>query len=81
MNIINFKDVETTLKQINKLRKANKNKWVFIQVKKENKILLIKSFNTSIQQLIIEGVNYGGVWDLKVREYTEKIKKALHDLI
>lgn len=72
-----YTNTKDTLKAINAERLANKNKWIFIQVTKEDKIILLKSFDTSIQILRVGDIDYHSGWDLKVSEFKDKITGAL----
>lgn len=47
--IIKNNDIERAVKEINKLRLANLNNWLFIQVEGLKETVLIKSFGTWLQ--------------------------------
>ncbi len=72
-----YTNIRDTLKAVNVERLANRNKWIFIQITKEDKTILLKSFNTSIQILKVNDINYPSGYDLKVSEFKAKITEAL----
>lgn len=78
MNTIIQNDCPTEcLKQANKLRRDNKNEWLFLQIECKGQTTLCKSFNTSIQVLKKSGINHHGGWDLSVKDWTNKLETAL----
>jgi hypothetical protein len=56
---------------INKIRLQNKNKWYFIEVEVNNKIIQIKGYDTWIQIFKIndDRINYSSPMDFKVAEF------------
>jgi hypothetical protein len=46
---IKSNDVDYIVKEVNKLRLSNKNKWLFLEINFKGNIILIKSFDTWIQ--------------------------------
>jgi len=76
-HLIETENSEEALKQINTHRLNNGNQWVFIEVHSGENVILIKSFNTSIQELRRNGINYPCSMDLLVRDWKAQILKAL----
>lgn len=74
---INAGTVEETLKAVNNARKQNKNKWIVIKINSGDSIITIKSFNTSIQIMRKNGLDYGSGWDLSVAEFTKRVKECI----
>lgn len=69
--------IDGALKAVNAHRKQNKNKWIETIVKFRGETTSIKSFNTSIQILRKNGLDYGSTWDASVAAFTEKVKECL----
>ena len=69
--------IDGALKAVNAHRKQNKDKWIETFVKFGGAITSIKSFNTSIQILRKNGLDYGSVWDASVAAFTKTIKDCL----
>ena len=61
----------------NKHRLANKEKWCTFSGIVNGKLVEVKSFNTSIQILRVNGLQSGSLWDLKVKEFKGAIEKAI----
>lgn len=74
---INYTNTKDTVKAINRARLSNKDKWIFIQIDVEGKILLLRSFNTSIDLLKMDEIHYASGYGLKVSEFKAKINEAL----
>ena len=72
-----FSDTKNTIKEINKERLSNKDNWIFIQVSKGKDIFLIKSFNTYLQVIRKNGINFEGGIDLKVSDWKKRIENCL----
>jgi hypothetical protein len=70
-------DTAVAVKDINALRLENKDQWVFAEILHRGKIVLLKSYNTSIQILRVDGVNHGGQWDISVKDFKAAITAAL----
>lgn len=73
----NYTDKKQFVKEYNVLRLKNKGCWVYFNGIIEDKEVTIKTYNTSIQILRVNGCEGGGVWDLKVSEFKNKILQAL----
>jgi hypothetical protein len=74
---INFTNIKDTLKEINQKRLNNKDKWIFIQVTKGQDTILIKSYNTFIQIIRKNDINYQGGIDLKVVDWKKLIENCI----
>lgn len=75
--VISEETLDGALKAVNANRKQNKNKWIETFVKFGGTTTSIKSFNTSIQILRKNGLDYGSSWDASVAAFTEKVKECL----
>ena len=66
----------------NKLRLANKDKWVFFQDMRQGKEISYKAFNTYIQVMQIDEINHAGSCGVKVGEFKAQIDRAFnyHDI-
>lgn len=73
----NYTDKKQFIKEYNTLRLKNKGRWIYFNGIIEDKEVIIKSYNTSIETLRVNGYEGGGVWDLKVSEFKNKILQAL----
>lgn len=76
---INAGTVEETLKAVNNARKQNKDKWIVIKINSADSVIAIKSFNTSIQIMRKNGLNYASGWDLSVAEFTKRVKECIEE--
>ena len=65
------------IQKVNLLRLKNKGKWVQAIEMVEGKMVEYKAYNTWIQILRIDGMNYPSLMDLKVRDYTAHLSKVL----
>ena len=74
---INFKNIKDTLKEIDQERLNNKDKWIFIQVSKNQDTFLIKSYNTFLQIIRKNDINYPGGIDLKVGAWKKLIENCI----
>jgi len=63
-----LEQIEYICKNFNSKRKASKNKWIFLKYSVNNKVVLIKSFNTYIQVIKIDELKDSGPMDCKVKE-------------
>jgi len=77
-------DVDEAVKLVNKHRLDNKDTWIFVELMCNGKIVLIKSYNTSIQVLRVNDknsydtwTNRGSLWDLPVKEFKSRIADAI----
>lgn len=68
---------DTFILEINKLRKANKNKWYQFIGKVDNHDIQIKCFNTSIHIFRIDGMSAPSMYDLSVSEFNNKLIKFI----
>jgi hypothetical protein len=75
--IIKATTAEEALKACNKHRLSHKGEWVFVEVHLNDKVILLKSFDTSIQVLRLEGVTYPCGMDCSVKQWKEQINSAL----
>jgi len=80
-NIINVKnnDITMAVKDINKLRLSNKNKWLFIEVDGLKEKVLIKGFGTWLQIFkTVDGRHLGdGCMDQSVSAYKKELTNGL----
>jgi len=72
-----FSDAKNTIKEINKERLSNKDKWIFIQVSKGKDTFLIKSFNTYLQVIRKNNIDFIGGIDLKISDWKKRIENCL----
>jgi len=65
----NYTDSETLIKDINKKRKENKDKWFYFVATFKGEALKMKVFNTWVQRLEYSGYIDGSVMDLPVKGF------------
>lgn len=65
------------IKLINQHRLANKNKWIFVELHYNNSVVLLKSFNTSIQILKKNNIQFPTCSDTTISNWKKTIQKAL----
>lgn len=76
--MINTSSIEDAIKQINAVRKANKDKWRFVEIHVNNEVILVKFFNTWIQAISKDGIKHDGTsGDNKVSEFNEAIRRVI----
>jgi len=63
-----------TVKELNVLRKANKNKWVSGIFVYNGKSVSYKAYNTWVQVLDVDGVRYSSGMDISVKDYMVFLK-------
>lgn len=73
----NYTSKDQFIKEYNALRLKYKGCWIYFNGIVSGKEVIIKSYNTSIQVLRVNGCEGGGTWDLKVSEFKNKIIQAL----
>jgi hypothetical protein len=57
------------VKELNVLRKTNKNKWVYDVCVYNGKCVSYKAYNTWVQDLNVDGVRYSSGMELSVKDY------------
>lgn len=57
------------VKDLNMLRKVNKNKWVSGTCVCDNKSISYKIYNTWVQVLNVDGVQHSSAMELSVKDY------------
>ena len=67
---------QDALKQIRKLRLANKNNWLFLEIHLGEKTFHAKTFNLSIQRLQCDGISHSDGCDLSAKQFDEKFLTA-----
>jgi uncharacterized ferritin-like protein (DUF455 family) len=72
---------DDVLKEINTIRKQNKNTWCGITLLYKDEVLHIKIFNTWIQPIRESNKYFSGVMDAKVKQFTENILRGLNLII
>ena len=78
INVTNeVETAEAFVEAYNKHRLANKEKWCTFYGIVNGKIVAVKSFNTSIQILEVNGLKTSSRWDLKVGEFKIVILEAI----
>jgi len=65
------------IKHLNKLRKDNKNNWVFYDIICDGKNIEYKSYNTWIQYIKIDGLKFSGLMDITVKQFLDFLNGAL----
>lgn len=68
---------EQLIKDINNLRKTNKNNWYYLNTTYNNKAIQIKGFNTWLQIFKIDNINYPCGMDITVKEFNNTLEKYL----
>jgi len=63
------REVDNFIKEINKLRNSNKNKWYTWTGSVDGKEIKIKGYGTWLQVYTVEGIDYSGNQDIKVKEF------------
>jgi len=63
-----------TVKELNALRKTNKNKWVTGIFVRDGKSIGYKAYNTWVQVLDVDGVRYSSGMDISVKDYIAFLK-------
>jgi len=80
-NIIEIKnnDIETAIKETNKLRLSNKNKWVFIEIVGLKATVLIKSYNLWLQvfKTDSEQILGEGCMNQSIAKYKTELRQGL----
>lgn len=72
------KDIDKLLKDINRVRKTNKDSWYFISGQTTSGMnFKIKAFNTWIQKLEIGDLTYSSGMDIKVSEFNDFLRSNL----
>jgi hypothetical protein len=81
--IIEIKDNEQddVLKQINEIRKGNKNTWAGITLCYKSEVFHIKIFNTYLQPLHDANKYFSGVIDVTVKQFSKVILEGLNLII
>ena len=69
-----YKDTESFIKDINKMRLANKNKWFLFQGVVNFKTVQVKCYNAWLQ---IYKVNYAGLMDINVKDFKEALRRGV----
>ena len=75
--IFESSNTEELVKLANQSRKASRNEWIFLELRKGDSVTLVKSFNTSIQIIRKDGIAYPSGWDLSVKDWQACIRHAL----
>lgn len=69
---------EEFLKHINAMRLQNKGKWIFYTGEVEGKLVGVKSYNTYLQQYIVEGKRMeSGRMDMSVSDWKTELAKGV----
>lgn len=71
---------EDFIKHINKIRLENKNKWYFYTGTVNNKQIQLKAYETWIQILRINGVNFSSCMDMSVKQFKDYILNSLNHI-
>jgi hypothetical protein len=64
------------IKIINQLRRANKNDWFYTDYQTSGKKIVIKCYNTYLQILRIDNINYGGLMDISVKKFNSELESV-----
>lgn len=76
----NFETTQDFMKKLNKLRKANKNRWIAYSGFVAGKAVRIKGFETGwLQILEVDGVRYPAPMEMSVKQWVETIARAIGD--
>lgn len=57
------------IKECNTQRKANKTSWVFLKALVDGKLVEYKAYQTWVQVLRVDGVQYDSNMDISVKDY------------
>lgn len=68
---------EQLIKDINNLRKTNKNNWYYLSTTYNNKAIQLKGFGTWLQIFKIDNIDYSNNMDETVKQYNEHLNKYL----
>lgn len=68
---------EQLIKDINNLRKTNKNNWYYLNTTYNNKAIQLKGFGTWLQIFKIDNIDYPCSMDITVREFNNTLEKYL----
>lgn len=71
---------EEFIKHINKIRLENKNKWYFYTGTVNNKHIQLKAYETWIQVLRINNVNFSSCMDISVKQFKDHISSSLNHI-
>lgn len=71
------KEIMDFVKQVNKLRKSNKNNWYTLECIVNHQRIRIKGFGTWLQVFKVGGLNVHCAMDLKVNEFTAVLYEGL----
>ena len=70
-------DQEIFIKDINKLRLDNKNKWLFLRCEFDNKHIEIKLYNTWLQVYKVDGINYSNCMDRNIKQFKDDLARGI----
>ena len=79
MKIVNITSdcLKTVEKELKKSLLTNSDNWIQITILFKNQLVKVKSFNTSIQFILSNGLKTSGYWDMSATEWKNQIVKHL----
>lgn len=66
------------VKELNKLRLANKNKWMFVYADVEGDEVMVKNYNTYLQRYIVNDRQVqSGVMDMSITAWKQELAEGI----
>lgn len=72
-----MKTKEQIIKDINTLRKTNKNNWYYLNETYNNRTIQLKGFDTWLQVLKIDNITYPTCMDISVKQFNQQLQEYL----
>ena len=68
------------IKKVNKERRQNKNRFIFIAEIVEGSEIYMKNYNTWTQKYIVNGSVGSGIMDISVKNFNKQLETMLEDI-
>lgn len=66
------------VKELNKLRLANKNKWIFVYADVEGDDVMVKNYNTYLQRYIVNDKQVqSGLMDMSITAWKQELEEGI----
>ena len=78
MNTYMPMDKELFIKEVNRLRKDNKNKWYWFNAEVGGKTIQLKAYGTYLQIFKVNGISYGGLCDINIKQFNETLNRPFN---
>lgn len=66
------------VKELNKLRLANKNKWIFVYADVEGNRVLVKTYETYLQRYFVNGRQVqSGAMDMSITAWKQELERGI----